>query len=1539
VRLHCLDEVTSGPRVVAACVFYDAWDILPYTLEHLVSLGITDLWLVDHSSPEDRSEELRRAMAGRADLRVVRKSSLPLLHGRIQSLLAEVARQEEFDVFVPFDHDEYLDVAVDGTDVLAEIAAWYEDSAEAEILVPIKEYLQRSSVRDFGPDTLDSCRFSVPRGRSPSATEEVGFAVGQTALGGSALHKALVNLRAIPSGQRLTIAQGSHRVRVADANPTEHPHLSETLVIRHLPYRSRAAIRGRVEASRRHRMASLPRSVSWHLRDFDEADDALLDRVWSAHSWTEQGGSALGVHVPGSPTAALSYDPRLAAILGALRDVVTERYGGRCEGADLPAGSDERLAERLLAAAVDSDVGLPPHHATDAGTPSTHEANRRHAEAGDGGATDGEARASLELQRLLQTRSWRWTRPLRRIVPSPPTERERAFDAAPESPDATWGFASRSLRREARRLVRRLVLGVWTAYRTTVPLRLRRSVPRSVRVPTERVLKRLARAQSRLSVVARPDSTPSDDPAYDRYHRSIVGPAPAWKPARVVAFYLPQYHRIPENDKWWGDGFTDWVNVDRARPIFRGQRQPRVPLDVPLGRYDLRDPDVMRRQMDLARRVGIDAFCFYFYWFEGRTLLEDPLLQLLEDPEADLSFCLMWANERWARTWDGNGDDVLIDGARTPDDYRAMLHHLARYFADPRYLRIYDRPLLGVYRLDELPTRRALRGITDEVARELGLPGIHLVGALSHGVRGDEGIGLDGMVQFPPHNIVNEADVLPEDLRWPHRDPASVGRVWDYDELRSFYLEQAQEPRRVWPTVTLDWDNTPRRGRDASVTIGFGLDRYRDWLAGAIEAVNRNSQLAPFERLVFINAWNEWAEGTYLEPDTSYGFGALQATRDAIAVAGGDRTALMLLVHDLHRHGAQRIALALADTLRRRFRLHVEVLALSGAGELRAAFEASGPLHLLDELDDASVDAVLSDLRQRGADRAIINSIASARVLPRLADHGIRTVALVHELPDLLQRMDLLGAADDVRRLADAVVFPSEHVRARFEQRFGGIAGLIDIRPQGLYRAAELRTVGADDVESFRRDAMIPPATKIVLGIGYGDRRKGVDIFTEVVNRIDGDDVLGLWVGDLAPEMLEALGITDTPSRVGRVRFCGRMDNVAAAIRASDVLFVASREDPFPTTALEALQAGLPVVVRSGCTGLEDIVEATGVGVVIDGDVDEMAEKLGAVLDDADLRRRTAEAGPALVRGRFDFGQYVDVVIRHAGIDVPRVSVVVPSFQHAKFLAERLDSITAQTHPLHEVVIIDDGSTDGSLDIISGWAERVDISVQVIGPDEERRGPVGSWTRGVDAATGDFVWIAESDDVSDPRFVETLLARILEGGTAHGFTDSSAIDETSKVLVPSYALSGHIQPEGSVSWRMDGRLEGRQDVLRRLLPTNPVMNVSACLFERRELHSALLAVARDRDRYGAATDWVVYAHLVATGSMTYVAQPLNLHRRNPNGLVAQEISLGIHPALVEAARREVLRIGGGDQRTLDRGRISSTGRRPSRGAQRREPRG
>ncbi|EPR37184.1 group 1 glycosyl transferase [Desulfovibrio sp. X2] len=345
---------------------------------------------------------------------------------------------------------------------------------------------------------------------------------------------------------------------------------------------------------------------------------------------------------------------------------------------------------------------------------------------------------------------------------------------------------------------------------------------------------------------------------------------------KLIAFYLPQFHRTPENDCFWGPGYTEWTCVSRARPRFRGHYQPHLPGEM--GFYDLRVPETRREQAALAQAHGIHGFAYYHYWFHGKRMLWRPFQDVMDSGEPDMPFCLVWANEPWTRRWDGHEQDIIVPQTYSAEDDRAHIRHLMPSLADPRCIRVGGRPLFLVYRTDHLPDPARTADIWREEALRAGVGEIYLarVESFCSGVA-PASIGFDAAVEFAP-----DWRFLDHCLVRPRSRAAAAGEYRRYDYRRMAEAMMAKPlPDHPWfRCVFPSWDNSPRRKEGATVFTGATPGRYRDWLAATVaQTIRRNRD---GERLVFVTAWNEWGEGNHLEPDAVHGRAWLEATREAL---------------------------------------------------------------------------------------------------------------------------------------------------------------------------------------------------------------------------------------------------------------------------------------------------------------------------------------------------------------------------------------------------------------------------------------------------------------------------------------------------------------------------------------------------------------------------------------------------------------------------------------------------------------------------------
>ena len=345
---------------------------------------------------------------------------------------------------------------------------------------------------------------------------------------------------------------------------------------------------------------------------------------------------------------------------------------------------------------------------------------------------------------------------------------------------------------------------------------------------------------------------------------------------RLIAFFLPQFHPIPENDAWWGNGFTEWTNVFRAKPLFPGHEQPRIPAD--LGFYDLRLAETRERQAELARSHGIHGFCYYHYWFEGKRLLERPFNEILASGRPNLPFCLCWANEPWSRRWDGQPNDVLQMQTYSLQDDRRHIEWLLPALGDSRAITIEGKPLFLVYRAKELPDPRRTTEIWRSAVERAGLKGLYLIAVETGWDSGWDAttVGFDAKVLFQPQFSMLRSSV-------PRSRVSVAGglETYDYDAAWPILGQPQAVQYRRYSTVFPSWDNSPRKGLSGVAIHNATPASYEAWLRQTIAATRGEP---PEHRIVFINAWNEWAEGCYLEPDVKHGRAFLEATARAVRV-------------------------------------------------------------------------------------------------------------------------------------------------------------------------------------------------------------------------------------------------------------------------------------------------------------------------------------------------------------------------------------------------------------------------------------------------------------------------------------------------------------------------------------------------------------------------------------------------------------------------------------------------------------------------------
>ncbi len=361
------------------------------------------------------------------------------------------------------------------------------------------------------------------------------------------------------------------------------------------------------------------------------------------------------------------------------------------------------------------------------------------------------------------------------------------------------------------------------------------------------------------------------------------------KKARLIAFYLPQYHPIPENDEWWEKGFTEWTNVTKAKPFFPGHHQPNLPAD--LGFYDLRVPETRIAQAELAREHGVEGFCYWHYWFgNGKRILERPFNEVLRSGEPDFPFCLGWANHTWPGSWDRNTERVLAQQTYPgKQDYKTHFDVVAEAFADNRYMKVYGKPIFVVFLPGELPNSIEFTDYWRELADKAGFPGLHLIGLSSDASWNPQQHGFDAFTSHPPKDVLDRipntlADrlllkIYKRNLRQTMKELFSIPSIYKYDQAIDYMIPNVIFEDLFYPCIIPNWDNTPRNGINGIVIQGHHPELFRKHLKAGINYVKDRE---PEKKIIFVKSWNEWAEGNYLEPDRRFGKAFLEVVRNEI---------------------------------------------------------------------------------------------------------------------------------------------------------------------------------------------------------------------------------------------------------------------------------------------------------------------------------------------------------------------------------------------------------------------------------------------------------------------------------------------------------------------------------------------------------------------------------------------------------------------------------------------------------------------------------
>ncbi|MDD5274914.1 MAG: glycoside hydrolase family 99-like domain-containing protein [Methylovulum sp.] len=997
----------------------------------------------------------------------------------------------------------------------------------------------------------------------------------------------------------------------------------------------------------------------------------------------------------------------------------------------------------------------------------------------------------------------------------------------------------------------------------------------------------------------------------------------AVKKPKVIAYYLPQFHTIPENDKWWGEGFTEWTNVAAATPLFGGHLQPRRPMG--LGYYDLRVPETVNKQFQLAEKYGIDAFCYYYYWFNGEKLLDKPLNDLMNGVTGPFPFCICWVNEEWTRSWDGMTGEVLMPLEHSPENDLNFIKDCLPILKHPSYVRINGKPMLLVYRADELADPQKTAQVWRDYCWVNGLDDIYLCAVQSFKFDDPVAVGFDAAVEFPPHALRDKHPDLDyydaiEDKLQTYTD--FYGKVYNYQYFAECAIKRPKEPYRLHRACMLAWDNTARRGSSAHIFHQFSVATYQAWLT---ENVKKSIQETPAP-VVFINAWNEWAEGSVLEPDSFFGYELLEATRRAkrnglyksfltywaqdLPAFPDDRLTkqerILLVGHDACFNGAQINLMQMARCLRRSLGMDVVILLLAG-GELLPEYEKIGKVIVLGSEIGWQKTALghFDYYASLGTTKAICNTVVTGEVVDLLKGANYRVCSLVHELPALIAEYGLERHCSVLAEKADNLVFASSVVKDAFCEAYQVPDSKVLLAPQGIVFNAYQNQ--RETYHGLVRDELdLPADCKIVMGCGYADTRKGIDLFVQIAAKVcralAKQTIAFVWVGALQEQLRSYIENDIKRLDLEAVfRVTGKVGDTARYYIASEVFALTSREDPFPSVVMEAFDAKLPVIAFEGGGGYVDIVGEQSGKLVPYLDVQAFADAVIELLSEDGKRQVIGNRNHDYCRAHFSYDAYMGKLLALLSGTAPaalsnpvgqrtserlKISVVVPNYNYQQYLELRLRTLLDQSVTPDEIIVLDDASVDNSMEIINAIAEETQIPFKIIKNDVNSGNVFHQWELGINAAKGDLVWIAEADDYCEPRLLEKLVGYFADDQVVMAYTDSIMVDERGNS--DGYPYKNYYASRHPDLWHHSFCMDGKALLKKCLLTENVVPNASAVVFRKTAVPNDLPTLKN----YRFSGDWWFWIGIAEQGKVAYHAEPLNYHRRHDASVMGDVLKQG-----------------------------------------------
>ena len=938
------------------------------------------------------------------------------------------------------------------------------------------------------------------------------------------------------------------------------------------------------------------------------------------------------------------------------------------------------------------------------------------------------------------------------------------------------------------------------------------------------------------------------------------------------AIYFPQFHALKENSKTFYEGYHDMINLEQTK---KSDSLIETPLKNYLGYYNLKDDDgIIEKQTLLAKANGFKGFGIYYYWFSHNSVTGNNMLmkevtdKFFQKDLDNFDVFFIYANESWSNNpaFNQHTNEYIIKNEYSEKETIKNFNNLLGYFKHKNYKKVDNKPVLFLHHPWEMTLEELslFYSIGDRIAKENGFAGLELiVNGMQNNIE-----GYKNYSHHPNYKSFSEFTTIENGLRYI-----------DYRKYVDDYLQKVPFQSRNIQTAFYNFDNSVRyfnhKNKDILVTKtkNNNIEYFKKFLNFQLDTYKSPEKDG---KIFLLDSWNEWGEQMAIEPSSESGFKLLDVFNevflDYAKKKENNPKKIIYVGHDAGFFGAQLLSLYIIKELHERFKFDVHFILKSG-GPLEEKYKNYAKVYNLAESyrTEEKKQALIKNLKLCGANQAVVNTVVCGDILGMLHDEGIKTLSLVHELPELIRLYGIEKNAKIIAEKADHIIFPSNFVKEKFSEITSFFSDKASIRPQGLIR----ENVFKNNIENARRELRdklnLKKDTFVVLGVGCGDERKGVDLFVNIAQRLSKHNIHFVWVGDLVPEMQKRI----KPFSLKNITLLKSLPEISLYYAGADVYLMTSREDPFPSVVIESMSVGVPVIGFQNAGGFVDIVtKKTGI-LVPYLDINAMSEAIKLLEKNADLRKKLGEASKKLIDRDFIFKDYVYYLLETLGANYKKVSAIVPNYNYAKYLPERLDSIISQTYPLYEIIALDDASKDESVQILDDYISIAPFKDFKKIVNKENSGSVfRQWGKGIQESSGDFLWIAEADDLSLPNFLEHTIEGFKDDSVVLSYSQSKVIDENGKKIADNYLE--YTNDIDNQKWKNNYIRSGKEEIADSLVIKNTIPNVSAVVFKKVNIESILGKLTE----FFVAGDWFFYVWLLQYGGISYTAKSLNIHRRH-----------------------------------------------------------